>query len=218
MARRPAAFTLIELLVVISIIALLLAILLPALGAVRESAIRIRCASNLRQIHIGATTYAADHREHYPYRGSTGMPQDVRRLNEPFFQRYFSTEQREEIFFCPGELITVRYPGGPHGYVTLITYQYNNWQNALFTPPADMRTTLTPAGLAMWNCMSVWKRYGDWLAHDVAEIAVDPGGANAAWSDGSTGWVAFEAMEPMHEGFNAGPNNQFWWPRPRTGR
>jgi prepilin-type N-terminal cleavage/methylation domain-containing protein/prepilin-type processing-associated H-X9-DG protein len=60
MSRRPdrSAFTLIELLVVISIIALLIAILLPALGAARNSARAITCASNLRQVGITAEIYA----------------------------------------------------------------------------------------------------------------------------------------------------------------
>lgn len=56
-ARHCKAFTLIELLVVISIIALLIAILLPALSAARESARRIQCASNLKQLGISNAVY-----------------------------------------------------------------------------------------------------------------------------------------------------------------
>ena len=54
------AFTLIELFVVISIIALLIAILLPALSRSKESARRIQCGSNQRQVIIAATAYATE--------------------------------------------------------------------------------------------------------------------------------------------------------------
>jgi prepilin-type processing-associated H-X9-DG protein/prepilin-type N-terminal cleavage/methylation domain-containing protein len=68
MNSNPAekAFTLVEILVVIAIVALLVALLLPALSAARESAKRIQCLSNLRQMVVAANVYVNNNRGMYP--------------------------------------------------------------------------------------------------------------------------------------------------------
>lgn len=58
-------FTLIELLVVIAIVALMIGILLPALGSARRSGLALRCLSNIRQLEVAHVLYANDHKEYF---------------------------------------------------------------------------------------------------------------------------------------------------------
>src|SRR5689334_4870266 len=66
------AFTLVELLVVVGIIAVLLAILLPALAGAREAANRAKCLSNLRSMTQAAYMHAAEHKGYMPVAGPMG--------------------------------------------------------------------------------------------------------------------------------------------------
>ncbi|MBI1338091.1 MAG: prepilin-type N-terminal cleavage/methylation domain-containing protein [Phycisphaera sp.] len=65
--RQPLhGFTLIELLVVVTIIALLVSILLPAVGRARYAARIVKCMSNQKQVYLGVTIYTSDNHNYYP--------------------------------------------------------------------------------------------------------------------------------------------------------
>jgi prepilin-type N-terminal cleavage/methylation domain-containing protein len=93
-ARSSAGFTLVELLVVIGLIAMLVAILLPALAAARQAAKRTTCANHLRQLTAGCVMYQNDNRSfplapYNPLAGSVFPNQlQVRLINE--LSRYLS--------------------------------------------------------------------------------------------------------------------------------
>jgi prepilin-type N-terminal cleavage/methylation domain-containing protein len=119
---KRSGFTLIELLVVIALIAILAALLLPALAAAKQRAWTTSCSSNLRQIGLGLRMFADDNGDYYPESGTdihwgaidaapangSGKPS--------WMEQIFPNVANTNVYNCPGNVQLPLNMRGPFNY------------------------------------------------------------------------------------------------------
>ena len=205
-ATRPTqAFTLVELLVVVSIIALLLAILLPALNKAKAVAVRVKCISNQRHVVLALQMYADENKGKYPTRNPNngyGYPHQMRRVNngpydlaEPFINPFLGTST---ILFCPS------LTDGPTEIESDLTQnawalsQYHAYpQTAPYwkVPRPDFTSVTSLRGRApLWSCFARIKQ-GRYTSHGHDQLPEVPEGMVTGFSDGSANWVPWTETE-----------------------
>ena len=190
MKREDKSFTLIELLVVIAIIAILAGMLLPALGAVKETGKQANCTNNLKQMGTALVTYENDYQA-MPYGnaalapctfGATGSDGDNA-------SGAFETLRRDSLdepksYMCPSTTQAGFQATGTGGMLSPGTFSYGYFLSGLNNSTSPISTsTCGPASaiVADAKCGTVWNhdKKGAYLRIDSSVSR--PGGA--AWTN-----------------------------------
>jgi len=217
------AFTLIELLVVIAIIAILASLLLPALAKAKESAKRIQCVNDLRQMGMSVIMYADEHDGFFPERGIS--PTSSSNFWPLLLQPYYVDTK---VLYCPSDVLNPPNNGSGSAFAAISanrSYLFNGF-NDYFSgmPPGNVETKVPESAVKESSETVLFgeKESGDgtaanpgsghwwmdyWPGDDYKELdqtrhgrtTLESGISNYAFADGSARGLRFgQSLNPVN--------------------